>query len=52
MNFSPSFWPALALVVVGIVLMFVGGTVPVLIGVAAMVLAFVVLALGRRRKTA
>jgi hypothetical protein len=51
-NFSPSFWPALALVVIGIILMFVGGTVPVLVGIAAMILAFVVLALGRRRKPA
>jgi hypothetical protein len=51
-NFSPSFWPALALVVIGIILMFVGGTVPVLVGIGAMILAFVVLALGRRRKPA
>ena len=52
MNVSPSFWPALALVVVGIILLFVGGTVPVLLGVAAMVFAFVVLAFGRKRKPA
>ena len=52
MNFSPSFWPALALVVIGIILLFVGGTVPVLLGIVAMVLAFVVLGLGRRRRTA
>ena len=52
MNFSPSFWPALALVVIGFILLFVGGTVPVVLGIAAMVLAFVVLALGRRRKPA
>jgi hypothetical protein len=49
MNLSPSFWPALALVVIGLILLFFAGWVGIVLGIIAIVGAFVVLTRGRSR---
>jgi membrane-bound ClpP family serine protease len=52
MNFSPTFWPALALVVLGLVLvLFAGHWIGLVLGIAAIVAGFVVLSRGRGRRT-
>jgi hypothetical protein len=50
MNFTPAFWPALALVVLGVILMLFAGWVGFVLGIVAIVAGFLVLALGRRRR--
>jgi hypothetical protein len=49
MNLSPSFWPALALVVIGLILLFFVGWVGIVLGIIAIVAGFVVLTRGRSR---
>jgi hypothetical protein len=49
MNFSPSFWPALALVVIGLILLLFAGWVGIVLGIVAIAGAFVVLTRGRSR---
>jgi hypothetical protein len=49
MNVSPAFWPAVALVIVGVILLFFAGWVGFVLGVIAIIAAFVVLSRGRRR---
>jgi membrane-bound ClpP family serine protease len=49
MNFSPTFWPALGLVVLGLILVLFAGTVGFVLGIVAIVAGFAVLARGRRR---
>ena len=49
MNFSPTFWPALALVVIGLVLILFADWIGFVLGIIAIVAGFVVLARGRGR---
>jgi hypothetical protein len=51
MNFSPTFWPALALVVLGLILMLFAGWIGLILGIIAIVAGFVVLARGRGRRS-
>jgi uncharacterized membrane protein len=49
MNFSPTFWPALALVVLGLILLLFVGWVGLVLGVISIIAGFLVLSRGRRR---
>jgi hypothetical protein len=49
MNFSPDFVLALALVVVGVILMLAAGWVGLVLGIIAIIAGFVVLTRGRTR---
>ena len=49
MNVSPTFWPALALVVLGLILLLFADWVGLVLGIIAIVAGFVVLSRGRRR---
>jgi hypothetical protein len=51
MNFSPTFWPALALVAIGLVLVLFAGWIGFVLGIIAILVAFVVLARGRGRRS-
>ena len=49
MNFTPSFLLAIALIVIGMILIFVAGWIGLIIGIVAILAAFVVLTRGRRK---
>ena len=49
MQFSPTFWPALALVALGLILLLFAGWVGFVLGIIAIVAGFVVLSRGRGR---
>jgi hypothetical protein len=49
MNLSPTFWPALALVVLGLILLLFVGWVGIVLGAISIVAGFVVLSRGHRR---